>query len=143
MQFPFEYRKLGDFAYNILSEPKEIKAYLMKWILREWESDHAAAPAEHWTVEWMKVLPHMEFALAIVRLDAIHPNVDLWSVQDFQVSLKERADEREESMLRGVSIEPLLVNHEGWELMDGYTRYTVLKRYQQKEVFAYVGTAVG
>jgi hypothetical protein len=61
------------------------------------------------------------------------------SVEDFQESLKERADEREEAMRRGVSIEPLLVNQNGFELMDGYTRYTVLKRYEQKEVYAYVG----
>ena len=42
-------------------------------------------------------------------------------------------------MLRGVSIEPLLVNRNGFELMDGYTRYTVLKRYEQEEVYAYLG----
>ena len=26
--FPFEYRKLGDFTYHVLDDPKEIKAYL-------------------------------------------------------------------------------------------------------------------
>ena len=64
---------------------------------------------------------------------------DLMSVEDFQIGLKERADEREESILRGISIEPLLINQNGFELMDGYTRYTVLKRYEQKEVYAYLG----
>jgi hypothetical protein len=80
------------------------------------------------------------FALEIIKLDSIHPNADLWSVEDFQRGLKERADEREESILRGISIEPLLVNRNSFELMDGYTRYTVLKRYNQKEVFAYFGS---
>ena len=75
-----------------------------------------------------------------VRLEDICPHPDLMGVEEFQTSLKERADEREESMLRGVSIEPLLVNRDGFELMDGYTRYTVLKRYEQKEVYAYLGT---
>jgi len=139
MQFPFEYRKLGDFTYHILSDPTEIKTYLMKWIMREWQMDHNEAPEEHWTVEWMNVLPGMEFELEILRPAEIHPNTDLMSVEDFRVSLKERADEREEAMLRGVSIEPLLVNRNGFELMDGYTRYTVLKRYKQKEVYAYLG----
>lgn len=32
IRFPFEYRKLGDFTYHFLSDPAEIKAYLMKWI---------------------------------------------------------------------------------------------------------------
>ena len=54
MSFSFEYRKLGDFAYNILSDPNEIKSYLMKWIMREWESDHSQAPEEYWTVSWME-----------------------------------------------------------------------------------------
>jgi hypothetical protein len=60
-------------------------------------------------------------------------------VDVFHRELKERADEREESVLRGISIEPLLINQDGFELLDGYTRYTVLKRYEQKEVYAYVG----
>jgi len=139
MTFSFEYRKLGDFTYNVISDPVEIKTYLMKWIMREWESDHNIAPEEHWTVAWMNTLPKLEFSLEIVRLSDICPNADLMSVEQFQKELKERADEREESILRGVSIEPLLVNRDGFELMDGYTRYTVMKRYEQKEVYAYVG----
>jgi hypothetical protein len=111
-----------------------------KWILREWEADHNEAPDEIWTVEWMDLLPKMEFSLEILELEYIHPRADLMSVEDFQTSLKERADEREEGMLRGVSIEPLLINRNGSELMDGYTRYTVLKRHGQKEVYAYVGS---
>jgi hypothetical protein len=140
LTFPFEYRKLGDFTYHVLSDPSEIRSYLMKWIMREWESDHNKAPDEHWTVAWMQALPKMDFALEVVGLDDICPNPDLMSVEDFQKGLKERADEREESILRGISIEPLLVNRDGFELMDGYTRYTVLKRYEQEKVFAYVGS---
>ncbi|HXQ38006.1 MAG TPA: hypothetical protein VN843_28625 [Anaerolineales bacterium] len=136
MEFPFEYRTLGKFTYNVLTDTLTIKAYLMKWIMKEWESDHNKAPDEHWTVEWMNVFPRMEFALEVIQLDDIRPNADLFSVEEFQRGLKERADEREESMLRGVSIEALLVNRNGFELMDGYTRYTVLNRYQQKEVYA-------
>lgn len=139
MMFPFEYRKLGDFTYHILSDPAEIRMYLMKWIMSEWEFDHNQAPDEHWTAKWMTMLPRMNFMLEIIRLDDICPNVDLMSVEEFQASLKERADERGESILRGISIEPLLVNRTGFELMDGYTRYTVLKRYSQKQVYAYEG----
>jgi hypothetical protein len=139
LTFSFEYRKLGDFTYHVISDPTEIKTYLMKWIMREWEFDHNQAPEEHWTVNWMNALPQMGFRLGIVDLNDICPNPDLMSIADFQVSLKERADEREESILRGISIEPLLINQNGFELMDGYTRYTFLKRYEQKEVYAYVG----
>jgi hypothetical protein len=87
----------------------------------------------------MEALPEMEFTLQVIRLGDICPNADLWSLTEFQTGLQERAEERELSMLRGVSIEPLLVNCNGFELMDGYTRYTVLQRYQQNEVYAYVG----
>jgi len=140
MLHPFEYRRLGDFTYHVLSDPIEIEKYLMKWIMREWELDHNEAPHEHWTVTWMNALPKMDFALEVVRLEDIHPNGDLMSEPEFQVGLKERADEREESILRGISIEPLLINRDSFELMDGYTRYTVLKRFDQTEVYAYVGT---
>ena len=139
MLHPFEYRKLGDFTYHLITNPNDIKAHLVKWIMHEWESDHAEAPDEHWTVEWMNILPNMEFVLEIVELNTIRPHADLMSVEKFQIELKERADEREEAILRGVSIEPLLINRNGFELMDGYTRYTVLKRYEQHKVYAYVG----
>ena len=138
--FPFEYRKLGDFTYHVLTDPNEIKSFAMKWIMREWEFDHSEAPDEHWTIAWMEALPRMDFALEVIPLDVICSNADLMSVEEFQTSLKERAEEREESILRGISIEPLLVNRSGFELMDGYTRYTVLKRYQQQEVYVYLGT---
>ena len=140
LTFPFEYRKLGDFTYHVLSDPHEIKSYLMKWIMREWELDHNEAPDEHWTSAWMRALPEMEFTLEVIRLDDICPNPDLMSVEEFQTTLKERADDREESILRGISVEPLLINRYGFELMDGYTRYTVLKRYDQQKVYAYLGT---
>ena len=138
-QFPFEYRKLGDFTYHVLTEPDHIKAYVMIWIMKEWESDHKEAPDEHWTVEWMNALPAMKFSLEVVDPGEIRPHPDLMSVDKFLASLQERANEHEESMLRGVSIEPLLVNANGFQLMDGYTRYTVLKKYQQTQVYAYVG----
>ncbi len=141
MNYPFEYSKLGDFTYHILRDPMTIKEYVMKWIMREWEVDHSEVPEEHWTVTWMNILPKMEFALDVIKLKDIQPNTDLMSALDFQVSLKERADEREEGILRGVSIEPLLVNQNGFELMDGYTRYTILKKYQQDKVYAYIGSA--
>jgi hypothetical protein len=140
-QFPFEYRRLGDFTYHVLTDPDHIKAYVMIWIMKEWEHDHKESPNEHWTVEWMNILPTMKFSLEVVHPGEIHPHPDLMSVEKFLVSLQERSNEREESILRGISIEPLLVNREGFQLMDGYTRYTVLKKYQQTEVYAYIGSA--
>ena len=138
--YPFEYRKLGDFTYHIISNPDDIKTHVMKWNMLEWESDHSKSPNEHWTVAWMNVLPRMDFKLEILRLEDIQPNHDLWSVEQFHIELKERAQEREEAVLCGVSIAPLLVNRNGFELMDGYTRYVLLRCYQQQEVYAYVGS---
>jgi hypothetical protein len=138
---PFQYVRFGDFTYHILTDPALIKGHLTKWMMREWEHDHTLGPDEHWTVEWMQVFPKMEFTLETLPLREIHPHPDLWSVPEFQVGLQERADEREWSILRGVSIEPLVVNHKGFQLMDGYTRYVLLNRYHQPEVYAYVGKA--
>jgi hypothetical protein len=139
--FSIEYRRLGDFTYHALSDPQNIKSYLMKWILREWEVDHNEAPDEPWTVTWMGVLPNMEFTLEAIRLAAICPNAELMRAEEFRRSLKERADEREESILRGISIEPLLINSDGFELMDGYTRYTVLKNIRASRSLCLYGLA--
>ena len=140
MQFPFEYRPLGDFTYHVLTNPDHIKTFVMIWVMREWESDHKEAPNEHWTVEWMDVLPKMQFSLEVIDPGEIRPHPDLMSVPEFLTSLDERAAEREESILRGISIEPLLVRRDGLQLMDGYTRYTVLRKYNQREVYVYMGT---
>lgn len=142
MIYPFEYRKLGDFTYHLITSSEDIKTHLLKWIMREWESDHNQAPDEHWTVQWMAALPRMKFKLEIIHLDDMHPNAELFSVEHFHIELKERADEREEAMLRGVSIEPLLLNRAGFELMDGYTRYTVLQRHKQRQAHAYMGDVI-
>src|SRR5690349_10846313 len=136
LTFPFAYRKLGDLMYHLLDDPDQIRSYLSKWILREWEFDHNEAPDEQWTMAWMEALPKMEFGLEIMPLADICPNADLMRGEEYRRSLEERADEREESILRGISVEPLLVNRTGFELMDGYTRYTALKRLNQKEVYA-------
>ena len=141
MRFPFEYRQLGDFTYHVLTDPDHIKAYVMIWIMREWELDHKEAPYEPWTVEWMNVLPTMKFSLEAIDLGEIHPHPDLMGEEKFIIELQQRSDEREESMLRGISVEPLLINRDGFQLMDGYTRYSVLKKYNQSEVYTYVGAA--
>lgn len=139
MSFPFEYIQLGDFTYHVLRDPVTIKAYLLKWIIAEWELDHRAAPAEHWTVTWLEQLPRLSFTLEVIKLAEIQPHPDLIRVPEFITGLQVRADEREEALLRGVSSEPLLINGNNFQLMDGYTRYTVLQRQQQSVAYAYVG----
>lgn len=142
MRFEWEYVKLGDFTYNILPELK-IKTFLMEYLKREWEIDHAEFPDQHWTLEWLDLLTRMKFTLETIRLEEIRLRQELMSYRndtyDFIVSLRERVDEREESFLRGISLEPLVVNGDNMELMDGYTRYMVLKKYEQKNVYAYLG----
>lgn len=35
IMFPFEYRKLGDLTYHVISHPTEIKTYLKKYEQKE------------------------------------------------------------------------------------------------------------
>ena len=129
--------------FNVLPQA-QIKPFLLEWVKREWEIDHAEFPDQPWTIEWLDLLPRMHFKLEALRLADIHLRDDLMTHKTptyaFMVELDSRVKEREESLLRGVSIEPLVVNRAGLELMDGYTRYIVLKRHNQDEVFAYVGS---
>jgi hypothetical protein len=85
----------------------------------------------------------MDFVLEVPQLQDIRLRQDVMEYRnetyDFMAALRRRTDEREESFLRGVSIEPLVVNGHDMELMDGYTRYTVLQKYKQEKVYVYVG----
>jgi len=85
----------------------------------------------------------MKFKLLIVDLGKINPRDDLMNYRknnySFLEELNLRVEEMEESFLRGSSIEPLIVNNVGWELMDGYTRFMILKKHKQKKIYAYVG----
>ena len=115
----------------------------MEHLKREWEKDHTEFPDQTSTMEWIALLPKMEFTLEIIELGDIRLRQDLMDYKtdadDFKASLRQRANEREESFLHGVSTEPLVVNRDGMELMDGYTRYVVLRDHQQAKVYAYVG----
>lgn len=141
--YEWHYVKLGDFSYHVLP-PSQVKPYLLEWVRREWETDQAEFPDQRWTLEWLDLLPRMHFRLEELPLERIRLRPELMAYKtdadDFLTSLMARAQEREESLLRGVSTEPLLVNRAGYELMDGYTRYMVLKKHLQQRVLAYVGT---
>ena len=142
IRYEWEYLKLDDFTYNVLPE-LQIKPFLMEYLKREWEIDHAEFPDQAWTLEWLDLLSRMEFTLETVRLEDIRLRRELMDYRndtyDFMASLRERADERRESFQRGVSLEPLVVNGDNMELMDGYTRYIVLKEYRQERIYAYTG----
>jgi hypothetical protein len=144
MKYEWRYQALGDVTYNVLPDA-QIEPFLLEWVGREWELDHAEFPDQPWTSEWLDLLPRMDFALRTLRLSDIALRADLMAhgtpTYDFASELAERAREREESFLRGVSCEPLVVNRAGLELMDGYTRYMVFRKHGQEEVLAYVGTA--
>lgn len=111
----FEYQRLGDFTYHVLDNPNSIRTLLTRWIVPEWEADHQEDPDQEWTVEWLQQAPFLVFKLAAIPLADIQPRTDLMSFEtahySFRGSLERRANEREQAMLRGVSIEP----SERWE----------------------------
>jgi len=139
----FIYRKLENFVYNIIENEEDIKPFLTKWLGREWRIDNKEHPDQAWTKEWLTQLPNLNFKLTIIDIEEIKPRKELMNYKkgghSFRDELKERVKEREESILRGISIEPLVVRQSDMELMDGYTRYFVLKKLGKKKVYAYVG----
>ncbi len=139
----FEYRRLGAFTYQVLAKPSVVKRQLLRWIMAEWARDHAEALDEPWTVEWMARLPHMQFSLQQVSVADIRPRPDLMAHHrpgySFAAELEARLQEREEAVQRGCSIEPLLIDAQTMELMDGYVRYRLLCAHRQRLAYAYVG----
>ncbi|MBS03337.1 MAG: hypothetical protein CMQ24_11610 [Gammaproteobacteria bacterium] len=143
MSYVWTYEKLGRFTYNLLSN-EQIKPFLLEHIMAEWRTDAVEHPEQIWTREWMAALPRMRFDLEILQVSDVQPRADLMAFEteeeNFYEDLVERAIERETSLDRGVSTEPILVNRNGCELMDGYTRYLVFTRQGQDFTYAYVGT---
>ena len=143
MEYHWTYEKLGLFTYNLLSDD-QIKPFLMEHIMSELETDNIECPGQIWTAEWIDALPRMRFDLEVIPLARVQPRADLMAFENeeenFYEDLLERAAEREISLFRGVSTEPILVNRNGYELMDGYTRHLVFKRHKQEYTHAYVGT---
>ncbi len=145
MEFTWTYEKLGLFTYHLLSD-EQIKPYMMQHIMAVLRTDDVESPGQIWTKEWIDALPRMRFDLEVLPLERVQPRSDLMAFENeeenFYEDLLERAAEREEALFRGVSTEPLLVNREGYELMDGHTRYVVFTRHRQEFTYAYVGTVV-
>ncbi len=139
----FSYKNLGNFTYHIIKDNDKIKLVLLKWLGKEWKLDHEEFPDQPWTIEWLKLLPEMNYMLMTLDLEKINLREDLMKYKtdnyNFLEELNLRADEMEESVLQGSSIGPLIIKNNGFELMDGYTRYMILKKHQQKKVYAYVG----
>jgi len=139
----FKYKKLGKFTYHIIRNKDKINPFLLKWIREEWQIDHKEFPDQQWTIEWLNLLTLMNFELVVVDLDTNNLRQDLMNYKtvsyNFLNELKVRVDEMEESILQGSSIGPLIINRENMELMDVYARYMILKKYQQKRTYAYLG----
>lgn len=140
----FRYKRLGKFTYHIIIDKNQIKPFLLKWISGEWKIDLEEFPDQKWTTEWLNLLPQFIFKLKKVELEKIHPRQDLMDYKsdsyNFREHLKVRVDEMEESLLQGSSLGPLLVKKENMELMDGYTRYSILKKHEQKKTYVYLGS---
>jgi hypothetical protein len=138
----FAYVRLGRFTYNVVHDASAATDLLRFWLKREWEADHAESPGEPWTVEWLSMLPRLRFRLSEMPLAAVHPRADLMRHEvgdySFLAALESRALEREESLLRGASLEPLVVLERNGELLDGYTRYWLLSRHGEPQVYAYL-----
>jgi hypothetical protein len=131
-------------TYSVLPQ-SQVRPFLMEWVKREWEIDNSEFPDQSWSLEWLDILQRADFSLEILKLEEIRLRKELMDFKSgtysFTEELRKRAGERKESLLRGISLEPLVVNGDNMELMDGYTRYMVLRKHKQERVYAYVSHA--
>lgn len=143
MNVKFNYKKLGRFTYHIINNKNDITPFISKWLKKEWDIDIKEFPEQQWTINWLNLLPFMKFKLDIVEMDKIKLHEDLMQYEsesyNFLKSLQTRAEEMEIAIIQGSSIAPLIINKENMELMDGYTRYMILKTYNQKRTYVYLG----
>lgn len=96
---------------------------------------------------WLKTLSKRKWSLQIIDMKRIKLNPDIMNYVDpqrgyvFSKRLAERSRELKESIRVGSSvIWPLIVRKKDMQLVDGCSRYSMLKAMGISRTYAYIGT---
>jgi hypothetical protein len=140
-------RRLDGITYWVIEDPDAIHDFINYDLRKEWEED---ARTEHRDLKentWLKTLSKRQWKLRTVNMGQIKLDPQIMNYSDaeggyvFQESLAKRSQELKEAVERfSVVIWPSVVKKEGFMLVDGYCRYSVLKALNVSRTYAYVGS---
>lgn len=140
-------RRLEGVSYWVIKDPKVIHDFINAEIRKEWEADARSEGRDPGCDQWLKTLSERKWNLRVIETRAVKLNPDIMNYVDnvrgyiFSQRLEERSDELQQSIQKyGLVIWPLIVKGEDMQLVDGYCRYTVLRRMHVSRTYAYLGT---
>ncbi len=139
-------RRLEGITYWVIDDPDAIYDFVNREIRREWEVD---VRSEHRNPEddtWLTTLSRRRWHLQMMDIFKVRLNPEIMNFVDpekgyiFSKSLEKRSLELRQAIeLGGVVLPPIIVRKEGFQLVDGYCRYTALKAMKVSKIYAYVG----
>lgn len=141
-------RRLEGVTYWVIEDPDAIHDFINNEIRREWEEDARSEGRDPEKDHWLKTLSKRRWTLETVEMDRIKLNPRIMNFIDvdrgyvFQESLAKRSQELREAVEKyALVIWPVIIRKEGFMLVDGYCRYSTLKKINVSRVYAYVGDA--
>jgi hypothetical protein len=140
-------RRLDGVTYWVIEDPDGIYDFVNNELRREWEEDARSEDRDPRKDAWLKTLSKRRWSLKTTDVDRIKLSPQVMNYKDvergyvFQESLAKRSQELIETVERFAAvIWPLVVKEEGFMLVDGYCRYTMLKALKASRTYAYVGS---
>ena len=140
-------RRLKGITYWVIEDPDAIHDFMNNELQKEWEEDARTEHRDLTKDTWLKTLSKRRWSLRTVDIGRINLDPQIMDYRDaeggyvFQESLAKRSQELKETVERfAVVIWPLVVKEEGFMLVDGYCRYSVLKALNVSRTYAYVGS---
>ena len=140
-------RRLDGVTYWVIEDPDGIRDFVNNELRREWEEDARSEDRDPRKDAWLETLSKRRWSLRTIEIDRIKLNLGIMNYKDvergyvFQESLAKRSQELIETVERFAAvIWPLVVKEEGFMLVDGYCRYTMLGALKASRTYAYVGS---
>jgi hypothetical protein len=140
-------RRLDGITYSVIEDSDGIHDFINNELRKEWEEDARTEDRDPKKDTWLLTLPKRQWNLRTVDMGQIKLDPQTMNYRDaeggyvFQESLAKRSQELKETVERfAVVIWPLVVKEEGFMLVDGYCRYTMLEALNVSRTHVYVGS---
>ncbi len=139
-------RWLHGVTYWVIEDPTMISDFINANIRREWEADARSEDRNPDADSWLQGLSTREWSLETIQTSKVRLNPKIMEFVDdrrgynFASSLAKRSDLLKTAIETYTTvIWPLVVRAEDMQLMDGYCRYSTLKRMDVPQTYAYIG----
>lgn len=133
-------RRVEGITYWTISDPNQIRRFMNENIRHEWKKDDESDNLDPRNDPWLRGLSKLNWSLRTIKITDIKLDSSMMERRSFVEELEERSEE----LARGIEnydivIWPVVLRGEDLMLVDGYFRYTTLKRLSKTRTLAYIG----